>query len=485
MKKAPDLLPRDKLLRDTPTKAEFMLYWLVAIVAGATFLIGDPRSFWLLGGLIIFGSLTPALLKTHEHTHPFFVDKLWPMFWLCSIPVWAVILQFALGFLQTPWATIRLNEADYLGLNPVSIWQPTTATNSSTWVTLLGFGAAYLIVLMLFLIPKSRAFFQRLLPPLCTGAVCMALLGYLQYGLDFDSPILTKGTGLTDFFAFFPYDGHWAAFATLWCTTCISMALLSTRYEDSPIFIQSSGPWYLTGGALLGATGFIVANPIPAAVLLFTLAIMLLIVAIDFIARSKDPHRHAVSITCGLAACFGFAAGMTRLLQQGTSSEPAVHLRKAALDMFQANPIFGWGLEGYTHMLPFFAHDQLLGQRFDRANSDLLQLLAEFGIIGVLVLFICFALLLYRYFAGKHDIQLTNHLLIGCAAVLILAIWDSPFMSPTVFFSFFLLFFTAMRWADLSRHRVDDVDAARPNLITPASQRRVPFFTSTTKEKNK
>ena len=212
---------------------------------------------------------------------------------------------------------------------------------------------------------------------------------------------------------------------------------------------------------------------------------MLLIVAIDFTTRSKDPHRHTVAIACGLAACVSFAAGIFRIFQQGTSGETAGPLRKAALDMFQASPIFGWGPEGYAQMLPFFAHDQLLGQRFDRADSDLLQLLVEFGLFGALIVFVFFAWFLYRYLAGKHDIQLTNHLLIGCAAVLILAIWDSPFMSPTVFFSFFLLFFTAMRWADLSRNNVDDVDAARPQLVTPASQRRLPFFTGTNKETHK
>jgi hypothetical protein len=94
-------------------------------------------------------------------------------------------------------------------------------------------------------------------------------------------------------------------------------------------------------------------------------------------------------------------------------------------------------------------------------------------------------LFLYRYFAGKHDIQLTNHLLIGCAAVLILTLCDSPFMSPSVFFSFFLLFFTAMRWADISRNKLDDLDAMRPQLATPASLRRVPFFTDNYKDKNK
>lgn len=462
-----------------------MLFWLVAIFAAATFINGDPRSFWLLGGLIILGALAPAVLKTHEYTHPFFVDKLWPMFWCCTIPVWAVLIQLIAGLLQNPLSPFEMDGKEYLQLNPISIWQPTAAGSNDVWITVPGFCAAYIVALMCFLIPKSRAFFERLLPPLCAGAVGIALLGYLQRGLDVSAPILTKGTGHSDFFAFFPYDGHWAAFATLWCTTCFGMALLSTRYEDSPIFIRSRGPWYLTGGALLGATGFLIVNPIPAVVLLLTLSIMLLIVAINFMAESKDPNRHAIGITSGLAACFCFAASIFRLFQKEAPAEGIGFLRKAALDMFEANPVFGWGPESYARILPFFANDQLAGQRFDRAGSDLLQLLAELGVFGALIAFAFFALFLYRYLAGTHNMQLTNHLLLGCAAVVILAAWDSPFMSPTVFFSFFLLFFTAMRWADLSRNKIDDIDAARPKLVIPAGRRRVPFFTKAYKEKNK
>ena len=71
-----------------------------------------------------------------------------------------------------------------------------------------------------------------------------------------------------------PYDGHWAAFATLWCCACIAMMLLSTRYDDSLPFIQSIGPWYLTGGMLLGASAILVEALLPSAILLLTLSAM-------------------------------------------------------------------------------------------------------------------------------------------------------------------------------------------------------------------
>lgn len=462
-----------------------MLFWLITVVALGTFMLGDPRSLWLLGGLLICGALTPAILKTHEHTHPFFVDKLWPRFWLCSIPVCAALLQLALGHLQPALHNFTVDQAPFIKLDSVAAWRPTTASSSGSWLTVFGFSAAYLIALQIFLIPKSRAFFERMLPWLCAGAVGIALLGYLQEGLNLSSPILTRGTGSPDFFAFFPYDGHWAAFATLWCATCISMALLSTRYEDSPRFVKSSGPWYLAGGSILGATGFLVVAPIPATVLLLTFSVMLLIVSFEFMARSKDPHRKLITVACGLAACLSFAAGIFRILQESADGQTAEFLRRAAFDMFKANPFLGWGADSFNQLLPFFANDQLLGKRFLHAGSDFAQLLVEFGMVGALLAIVFLLGFLSRYFFGQHNIQLTNHLLVGCAAVLVLAIWDNPFMSPSVFFSFFLLFFTAMRWADLSRNKIDEVDATRPRLVTPASERRLPFFNQPYKEKER
>ena len=58
-------------------------------------------------------------------------------------------------------------------------------------------------------------------------------------------------------------------------------------------------------------------------------------------------------------------------------------------------------------------------------------------------------------------------------------------MSPAVYFSFFTIFFIALRWADLSRNKIDEVDAYRPQLVTAETVRRVPFFNKQYKEKEK
>ena len=57
-------------------------------------------------------------------------------------------------------------------------------------------------------------------------------------------------------------------------------------------------------------------------------------------------------------------------------------------------------------------------------------------------------------------------------------------MSPAVFLSFFIIFFSALRWANLSRNRVDEVDT-KQELITHENLRSVPFHTEKYDEKFK
>jgi hypothetical protein len=472
------LLPRDKLLRDTFTPAENLLFVLILITANVAFWLADPRSYWLLGFFLIAAAMTVVVLKTHEHTHPFFVTFLWPKFWLCAAPVWLLLLQFTIGLMQRPLGTMTLEGVEFVQLEiPRQSWHPVSMSAETAWPTVLGFGAIYIVAVGLFIVPKSRAFFERLMPCLCISAVLVALLGYIQTGLDTTMPLLTKGTGAEDFFGFFPYDGHWAAFAILWTCACISMALLTTRYEDSPAFVQSSAPWYLTGGTLLGASAFLVEARWPAAILMLTYASMMMLVSVHFFSASKDPHRKTIGGLSGLVATGMFAAGLYRIFQPVSNPDVSEHLRQAAWEMFRDRPLFGWGMDSFGHILPFYGSDLLLAGNYERAGCDALQLLAELGIVGIIPSIILVAFLTGRYLRKRHNIQFTNHLFTGLVATALLAFLDSPFMSPAVFYSFVLLLFVALRWADVTRNRADEVDAPRPDLVTPQSLRRVPFHT--------
>jgi len=482
----PNLTERDKLLRDSFTAAESQLSLQLLLTAFIAFWLADPRSFWALGFFLISGGFCLFVLKTHEESHPFFIDLLWPKFWLYSAPIWCLILQSLVGLAQSPIQTIEIGERSFLALNSVNPWLPTTTVSGTNWMSVLGFCSLYLTALNLFLVPKSRAFFEKVLPWLCLFAVLVSIVGYLQEGFNLTAPLFTKGTGQLDFFSYFPYDGHWAAFALIWSGVCTSLGLLSTRYDDSPDFINSISPWYLTGAALLGLSGLLVEARWPSVILLISYSAMLLLVCSNYAADKKDRHHTSIALTSGLLASIVFACALFRIFRDDPSRETTNALQRAAFEMFKDSPLFGWGMDSFRQLAPYYVDDTLGGLRFDRASSDVLQLLAEIGMIGTIVPIIILTGLVIHYLKGKIDVRTTNHMLIGCVGVIAMTFVDTPLMSPAVFFSLFVVIFSAVRWADLSRNRVDEVDAIeRPTLVTPEAERRVPFYTGEYKDQEK
>lgn len=477
------LLPREKLLRDTFTPAETALFITLLTVCLFTFWNGIPRSSWLLGLLTISGCLVPMLLKLHEHTHPFFIDHLWKRFCILTLPAWILAALHLFGLLQNPLLTFVDGDSRWITLREVNRWLPVSAAGGGASLSVTAHVAILLLAVPIFLIPKSRAFFERLMPWLCLIAVSAAVFGYLQDAFALEGTLLTSGTGRSDFFATFPYDGHWAAFATLWSCACFAMALLTTRYDDSPPFIASVGPFYLVGGLILGASALRVEATWPACVLLFITALMLLIFALNFVRGGKDPHRGIIATLCGLGAILFFTIGFLRMLGPGAQPPYWSDLQTAAWRLFRERPLFGSGMDSFVHLLPFYGSDRLEGLPYARAGSDLAHLLAEFGLVGLAAFGLLLLGLFFRYILqGCRDIRLTNHLLAGVGAVLLLALVDTPFMSPTVLLSFLILFFTALRWADLTRSRADEVDSARLRLVAHPSSRKVPIHEGPYKE---
>ena len=376
---------REQLLRDNFTPAESALFAVSLFLLLLVFCIGDPRSYWLLGSILILGCLTPVILKTHEQTHPFFIDLLWQRFWIASAPAWMILIQFTFGIFQDPYNTVIIGKSSYHTLDSINRWLPTSIFWKETYIIIVGLGSAYILAVLLYLIPKSRSFFERLLPWPCIGATLLAAYGFIQKGLGMTKPPLSGGTGSNDFFAFFPYDGHWAAFAMIWCCVCIAMSLLHVRYEENPQFIHSIAPWYLFGGILLGASALLVQAQLPALMLLFTLCIMLLFVVVEYLNNSNDAHSATIAGCCGIASSAAFSCGIIRIFQHNTFPEEKIDLQLAAWNMFKDNPIFGWGIDSYEKLLPFYGSDSLNSERFERATSDVLQLLAEFGIFSCFI----------------------------------------------------------------------------------------------------
>ena len=472
---------RERLLRDTFTIAERLTLSSLLVASLVLFTIAEPRSYWTMGFVLILGILAPAILKVHERNHPFIIVALWRRFWIYSAPITFFCLQFVVGLMNNPVVSIEFDGQLYDSIIATSVWLPTSVITAKTWLAVLTYASIYLLCMNLYIVPKSRSFFERALPLFCLLAVILAVLGYLQVAMGANDVIFTNGTGQSDFFAFFPYDGHWAAFATIWTAACIGMALLNSRYDPNGSFIDSSGPWYLTGATLLAASGFIIQAKWPSTVLLITFSILLMFVAIHFLTKSNDRNRNLIALFCGLGSSIIFAATIVRLFQFDTDTSNSNVLHQAALEIFKDRPLLGWGFDSFAQIAPFYTADTILGAKYDRASTDVVHYLAELGLVGALLLPITCLIVLLEYLRERRNVVLSQHLLIGCAGVVVLAFCDSPFMSPAVFLSFFIVFFSAMRWAKISRVDSDSLDT-KPQLVISDKERGVPIFTGEYKD---
>jgi hypothetical protein len=65
--------------------------------------------------------------------------------------------------------------------------------------------------------------------------------------------------------------------------------------------------------------------------------------------------------------------------------------------------------------------------------------------------------------------------------IILLSFLDNPFYSLPVTFSFWIIGFLAIRWAQLIYHRADEVDT-QTKLLTTDELRNVPFVTNPKKE---
>ncbi len=466
---------RDKLLRDTFTPAETFLSCLILVSSVAVLYPGQPRSYWLLGFFLIAGALTPMLLKTHETTHPFFVDSLWSRFFWLTAPFWLLLLCFVAGLLQSPLESIQLEGNSYKRLLPVNIWQPTTTGALSSWLPLLAFGCILMLGSTMFIIPKSLSYFERILPWLCLTASMACIFGYMQQIGGRTAPFYAREHASGDFFSSFAYDGHWAAYALLWMSVCFCFALRHLQYAKHYPVSKTIAPWYLSGALLLGYSGLFIEARLPAALLLLYFAALTILYTVAYLRRPGNRRRIATGAAAALLASVAAGNAILRLIQPQPADVTAEALRASAWRMFLENPLFGWGMDAFPHLSGYFQSDLLLGQPQGRAFSDILQMLAEFGVAGVLPMVVAISWLLIRYFRGRHDFLFPNILLVACLGVFLLSWMDSPFMSPAVFYSFLILFFSALRWADLSRKNVDEVDA-RTVLVTDSKLRRVPVY---------
>ena len=353
---------------------------------------------------------------------------------------------------------------------------PSSARPVLSLQALWQFDAIFLTSFNLAVLLFHRRMLRGLLFVLTVNALALAVMGTFQKlehasGLYFGAVHSPNES----FFASFIYHNHWGAFTVLATATALGLLFhyAHNRVQDdrrhSPAFFG------------LVATLFIAATvPLSASRSCTILQLILLTGALFFWLRRH--HRHARSTggsfvlpTVLSAGVFAVSLGAIFLLSRPVIEARLDTTRQQVQDMRQSGDLggrqqlyadtwhmardklwFGWGLGSYATVFGIYnsqyAIEPWFGQTFyAQAHSDWLQFVAEVGLTGTSLLVLMGLLPLVSAFRRRASVtELPRWLFFGCGLIALYAWVEFPFANPAVMLVFWLSFFTAVRYHQLS-----------------------------------
>jgi O-antigen ligase len=364
------------------------------------------------------------------------------------------------------------NEAGvFLVPNIRSIWLPTSINPQVSLQRLWWLDVCILNGLTVFLYSKSRQQIRNLLLLLALSCIALCILGTLQKLTNSRGPFFgLQEVRNKSFFSTFLYHNHWGIFSFLSLAFCLSQirhyfhVSRNSLYRD---FFHSPGMLYITAVFLILGT-----LPLSTSRSCTFLGLLLCLVALIDISRSfrgivdlrRNPVIPVTLVICLLAASislYSIAAPYIspRLLQTsqqirdilntGTIGSRAI-LYHDSFDTFTDRPVFGHGLGSYPYA--FFTHNtqksiDRLPVFYEDAHSDILQAFCELGLVGTVLLSLCFLLpvfVLYHALSTLGGIRIltTAYVFVFCYSAV-----EFPFACPAVVMLWWFLFFAYSKYA--------------------------------------
>jgi O-antigen ligase len=351
-------------------------------------------------------------------------------------------------------------------------WLPGSAEPAASLRALWLFDSVFLPGLNLALCLRQRRPLRWLLIAATGNALALSIFGTVQKltgaGLFFG----LRESPNAFFFSTFVYHNHWGAFAVLSVAACAGLVFhYAARREardfwHSPAFAGAVGLLFIAATAPLSESR-------SGTLLILLLAGVMLVHALWY--RRKKTQASAASLAWwsggALAAALVLAAGIYKLDEHGFKvrtelTRQQIEQMQAAGDfggrsilyrdtwhMARERLWFGWGFDSYARVFMIYNTQKSVDRLpvfYAQAHSDWLQSVAETGLVGTTLIGLLGALplLTLRRYHFRHPLLL--YPLLGCALVLLYAWVEFPFECPAVAILFWLIFFAAVRHAQLS-----------------------------------
>lgn len=333
----------------------------------------------------------------------------------------------------------------------------------------------YLAAFNLAVVIQSRSALRKLMALIAGSTLVLAVFGTLQkltgsgfYFGTVESPNLR-------FFATFIYYNHWGAFMILGLTTATGLLFYSVRrHREHPERDLWHSPFSaaLVGVLLIATSAPVSASRASTVITALIAGIALTHALVRIIAIHRDQQRGIwpqILLIVALAAATTGAVGWlsyrslgeryteTRLVidQNKSVFGGRADLYRDTWTLIREKPVFGWGLNtyavGFQLVRPYTVNLRDPAQNiYATAHSDWLQSLSETGFVGTLLLVLMGVAPLSALSRRQLGHPLTAYPLLGCALVLAYACIEFPFANGAVLITFCVLFFAAIRHAELT-----------------------------------
>lgn len=430
---------RSSWSRDWERRAAWSLVSLVVLVSWGGGGVARWNDVCLLGGsawLVAVGCAWRGADEEWRQRAAAWLRALWP---------WWVFNALALASLVNPLfevATLRGRDV-LLVTESWPFWPGTTRVTAAAW-ELWRWNVTLLVPLSAFLFIRSERTWLRVLLGIGLAALVLAVWGTLVRlsGLpDYFGGLLLSPSDR--FFAQFIYPNHWAAFALLqlglwaavlhagrppgdgdeavrrWLLPLVAIALLwiSVVVSGSRSGTLLAGAWLVLAGwfawrrARRGGTRLRRWMTIGGAVL----GVVLLIGV--WTGRKEVAARVALT-----------RLQVAEALQVGAANSRLI-LYRDTLRMTAARPLTGWGLGSYALVFPRFnsqwAEDMGAPVNYRNAHSDWLQLLAECGVVGGVLILLTLRAILVGV-GPRAGSEPSRQILLGLGVLAVQAMFDFP-----------------------------------------------------------
>jgi O-antigen ligase len=460
--------------------AERLLLWAVAVhLVFMPWALGTMRP-WAQGislGLALAGFVIALVPRnyTEEHTGAnAFRLIMWPrlvkfpLFWLGLAMLGYVTLQA----FNPAWIYVTDGKVWWMQKVPINEWLPSGVRVPfhmwGPWRMLIIYAAAWLTICAIWVGFTRRRSVQLLLIAVAANGLGVAGLGVVQKLLSADKIYWFEAVPGAAFFGPFIYKNHGGNYLNL--VLAVTCGLAAWYYLRGLRRLEKSNPSgvfaFLTTCV---AIAILVSYARGASVAMLVFLGGSVAVFLIHQLMMKDTPRSPV-VAVALLIVFGYFAkvGMDALntkeawdrLQKGLAEQEVMVedrriARQATLDMARETWVRGAGVGSFRFLFPLYQQNYAAiyhagTQRlyWEHAHNDLVELLAEQGVAGLLLIAgACGYLMLGLLRARAWENPLSGCIVFGAVLTLLQAWWDFPFHCPAVFTLWWAALVLALMWA--------------------------------------